>query len=117
MRHGQPEGLVRSVLYRDAVSWWSRNRRERIGDVPERASADVTDRIDRRPVLEQALGRPHPRQRAVPVLRFYEDLSTDETARALGVPIGTVQSQTWKALQRLRQRCVVDPEGIASWTT
>ena len=65
-------------------------------------TADPSDRVDRRLVLEQALAALTPRQRAVLVLRFYEDLSTQETARALGVSAGTVKSQTSAALSRLR---------------
>jgi RNA polymerase sigma-70 factor (sigma-E family) len=103
VRDGEPEGFVRTVLYRDAVSWWRRRRRERLGPVPETAARDdVGEDVPRRLAVESALAVLSPRQRAVVVLRFYEDLGVEQTAAALGVTAGTVKSQTHDALQRLR---------------
>jgi DNA-directed RNA polymerase specialized sigma24 family protein len=42
-------------------------------------------------------------QRAVMVLRYFEDLTTEQTAAALGCSIGTVKSQSARALPRLRE--------------
>jgi RNA polymerase sigma-70 factor (sigma-E family) len=70
-------------------------------------SADPGENID----LLRALARLPARKRACVVLRFYMDLSEADTATALGVSVGTVKSQTAKALQRL-QRLLADPGTI-----
>ena len=61
-------------------------------------SADVDLHLD----IERALERLAPRQRAVVVLRYYEDLTEVEAARVLGVGVGTVKSMHRQALARLR---------------
>jgi DNA-directed RNA polymerase specialized sigma24 family protein len=48
------------------------------------------------------------------VLRYYEDLSEADCAAVLGCSIGTVKSQAWKALARLRQQASTE-EGVTSW--
>jgi RNA polymerase sigma-70 factor (sigma-E family) len=58
---------------------------------------DVAERLD----LLRALGRLSPRKRACLILRFYSDLTEEETARTLGVAVGTVKSQTHRALAQL----------------
>lgn len=102
-----PEPYVRRILYHDSVSRWRRHRgRERlVADVPEGAGAEVDDAM--RLTLAEALDRLTPKQRAVLVLRFYEDLTEAQTAVALGIGVGTVKSQTRHALGRLR---VLAPE-------
>ena len=64
-------------------------------------SAYTPDPSTRRAVID-ALGHLPPRQRAVVVLRFYEDQSIAEAADALGCSIGTIKSQTFEALAKLR---------------
>ena len=97
-------GYARTVLVNTATSWFRRRswRNELPTEtLPERLAPDTAN--DDRPVLMAALARLAPRQRAVVVLRFYDDLSVAETARALGISPGTVKSQTSVALDRLRE--------------
>jgi RNA polymerase sigma-70 factor (sigma-E family) len=104
VRDGDPEAYLRTILYRDAVSWWRRLRRERLTDSPpEPIRPDATEAASTRMLFQQALGRLPARQRAVLVLRFFEDLTEARTAEVLGVAVGTVKSQTSLALRRLRE--------------
>ncbi|MEV7329940.1 SigE family RNA polymerase sigma factor [Micromonospora sp. NPDC093244] len=102
VRDGDPAAYVRTILYRDAVSWWRRRRRERLSAAPPEQVAPDRDGALRL-TLHDALGQLPPRQRAVLVLRYYEDLTEVATAEALGVTVGTVKSQCHAALRRLRE--------------
>ncbi|MFG2052058.1 SigE family RNA polymerase sigma factor [Micromonospora sp. NPDC048935] len=102
VRDGDPAAYVRAILYRDAVSWWRRRRREWLSATPpDRATHDRDGAL--RLTLHDALGLLPPRQRAVLVLRYYEDLTEVATAEVLGVTVGTVKSQCHAALRRLRE--------------
>lgn len=99
---GEPEAYVRRILVRENISRW-RGRRWReisVDRLPDASMPDVT--TEDRLVLAQALARLAPRQRAVIVLRYFEDLTEAETARILGVGVGTVKSQHRDAIARLR---------------
>lgn len=98
-RKDAPEAYVRRAMVNGYTSHWRRRRRESVtSDVPEIAvPAQEPDRA-----LWQVLSSLPPRQRAVLVLRFYEDLSELETARVLGIVPGTVKSQTAKGLAAMR---------------
>jgi RNA polymerase sigma-70 factor (sigma-E family) len=106
LRNENPDAYVRKILYRDAVSSWRRTRRESLSLFPELEldrpepdrSAGTGERLD----LLRALAQLTPKQRAVVVLRFFEDRSEADTADALGVSVGTVKSQTHAALGKLR---------------
>ncbi|HVQ96778.1 MAG TPA: SigE family RNA polymerase sigma factor [Mycobacteriales bacterium] len=100
------EAYVRRVLVTTYATWWRRRWRDEIStaEPPERTSQeDEFAAADLRDEVAAALATLPRRQRAVIVLRFYEDLSTTQTAYALGCSIGTVKSQTAKALTKLRE--------------
>jgi RNA polymerase sigma-70 factor (sigma-E family) len=109
VRAGSPEAYVRAALARTAISSWRRRWR---GEIPYSTLPDVaTDSwsdTERRTVVFAALRQLPARQRAVIVLRFYEDLTEAAVADALGVSVGTVKSQTAKALQHLRVSPLAD---------
>ncbi|QKW35514.1 SigE family RNA polymerase sigma factor [Actinomadura sp. NAK00032] len=99
-----PEGYVRKIMARQHISVWRRRRREHLmGSVPERHYDDRgLERAESDPRLWEALSVLPRRQRAVLVLRYYEDLSDEEIAGMLGISRGTVRSQAARALDKLR---------------
>jgi RNA polymerase sigma-70 factor (sigma-E family) len=106
------EPYARRVLVNTATSWWRRRwHGERPTEfLPERAVADSTDEQLDRDLLWKHVKALPTRQRAVLVLRFYEDMSEAQTAELLDISPGTVKSQTSRALGTLRQRLTA--EGI-----
>ncbi|MEV4618161.1 SigE family RNA polymerase sigma factor [Asanoa sp. NPDC049573] len=100
------EPYARRVLVNTSISWWRRRwHGERPTEVlPERAVADRVDEQLERDALWRHVQSLPARQRAVLVLRFYEDLSEAQTAAILDISTGTVKSQTSRALTTLRAR-------------
>ena len=102
-RHEALDPYVRKVLIRTFIddgrrAWW---RRERLQDTPVEvpvAEASADDRV----MLLRALAKVPPRQRAVLVLRYWEDMSVDEVAATLNCTPGTVKSQAARGLDALR---------------
>jgi len=98
-----PEPYVRRILAREATNRWRRRRwREVSSDVLPETLSEGTDPTDRE-VLRQALMRLSPRQRAVVVLRYFDDLTEQQTAEVLGIGLGTVKSHGREAMARLRE--------------
>lgn len=102
-RNGTVDGYVRKVLVRTAIddSRSAFRRRESVVDAVPDTVASTTG-VDDRLEVREALDSLPPRQRAVVVLRYWEDLSVEETARLLGCHEGTVKSQAAKGLAALR---------------
>ncbi len=97
-----------------ATRWWRRRwTGERpTAELPEHAGPHEYEPVDDRDRLRRALAELPARQRAMVVLRFYEDLSEAETAEALGVSVGTVKSTTSRALARLRASGLAEVEEL-----
>jgi RNA polymerase sigma-70 factor (sigma-E family) len=99
------DGYVRRVMVNTRTSWWRRRK------VDERPAAELPEQPDGRDAVTDlalhdalwtALAGLPKRQRAMVVLRYYEDLSEAETAAVMGVSVGTVKSTTSRALASLR---------------
>ncbi len=101
---GALDQYVRQIITRSLVDEkrrpWRRERAMPSHDLPDVAGNDPP--AEDRMVLVQALAQVPTRQRATLVLRFFEDLSVEETAALLGVSAGTVKSQTSRGLDVLR---------------
>jgi RNA polymerase sigma-70 factor (sigma-E family) len=109
---GNPETYARKVLVNRHRSLLRRalvEARYRYRDRTTEGSSDEhrEDAI----VLWAATRRLPPRQRAVLVLRYYEDLSEAEIARVLGIPVGTVKTLTRRGLARLRRSLDATTQG------
>ncbi|MFG3699502.1 SigE family RNA polymerase sigma factor [Micromonospora sp. NPDC047620] len=100
------EPYARRVMVNTSTSWWRRRwHGERPTEVlPERAAVDEIEHQLDRDLLWRHLSALPTRQRAVLVLRYYEDMSEAQTAALLGISPGTVKSQTSRALGTLRRR-------------
>ena len=93
---------ARVVLANTAASWFRRRGWRNEHPTEVLPDAGVEHDPTTRTALVEALATLAPRQRAVVVLRYYDDLSVREVAHALGISEGTVKSQTSDALARLR---------------
>ena len=103
---GEPEPYVRKIIVNTRTSWlrlaW-RSRELSSATVPDQVEdLDAFGEANDRDAVWAALRRLPPRQRAVLVLRFFEDLPEVQVAELLGCSVGTVKSQASKALARLR---------------
>ncbi|WP_422738185.1 SigE family RNA polymerase sigma factor [Micromonospora sp. WMMD729] len=110
------EAYARRVMVNTSTSWWRRRwHGERPTEVlPERPGLDEIEQQLDRDLLWRHLRELPSRQRAVLVLRYYEDLSEAQTAALLEISPGTVKSQASRALATLRRRMGTDTPDLAA---
>jgi RNA polymerase sigma factor (sigma-70 family) len=101
---------ARTALVREVTSWRRRRRVSHVltAEVPERAQPAPDQLGDSSDALRRALVALPPRQRAVVVLRFYDDMSEADVATALGISRGSVKQHTHRAIVSLRATLSAD---------
>ena len=110
------EAYTRRCMARLATSWWRRRWRGEVptAELPDVAARSPYDDVDVATTVSRALAQLTARQRAVVVLRYFDDLSEVATAASLGCAVGTVKSVHSAAIAKLRTLdCWADvlPEG------
>jgi RNA polymerase sigma-70 factor (sigma-E family) len=110
LRGEDPLRYARRVMTNANIDRWRRDRgRERLTDaVPEQGAADLAAGVVERDAVLLALASLTAQERKVIVLRFLEDVSEADTAKALGMPLGTVKSVTHRAIAKLRENRHLD---------
>ena len=101
------ESYVRTAMVRTLISWRRRyawSREHAAPDPPEIPTPAAGDDVDTRVRMWPIVLALPPRQRAVIVLRYYEDLTESRTAEILGCSIGAIKSHNARALRTLRAR-------------
>jgi RNA polymerase sigma-70 factor (sigma-E family) len=115
---GSYDGYVRRVMMNTYISWWHRRWTKEYPTeiLPEtdsaRSGSDAAEDAVRRRDVATALSVLPRGQRAVVVLRYFHDLTEAQTAETLGCSVGTVKSQTSRALATLRTSPALVEEGV-----
>jgi len=91
--------LVNAHIDQSRRRWWGERPTETLPEVPAESETGASDQRDE---LRRLLAGLPARDRALIVLRYYCDLSEQDTAATLGMPVGTVKSSCARALARLR---------------
>ncbi|MBD9703917.1 SigE family RNA polymerase sigma factor [Streptomyces caniscabiei] len=109
--HRALDGYVRRALLNTRTSQWRKRKVDEFAcdELPEPEGAQAADPAEQQALHDamwRAIMKLPARQRAMVVLRYYEDLSEIQTAEVLGVSVGTVKSAVSRALGKLRE----DPE-------
>jgi RNA polymerase sigma-70 factor (sigma-E family) len=114
-----PDAYVRKVMLNTRSTWWRRSWRfeEPHAAVPDLPAPDELLAFERRQELVRLLAKLSSRQRAVVVLRYYEDLSEAQTADVLGCSVGAVKRHAARALAALRLSVAREPPGSSERDT
>jgi RNA polymerase sigma-70 factor (sigma-E family) len=108
-RKDSPHSYVLTTMARLHISVWRRHRRENLtGEPPDRVHHEVFPPDEEQGLWEKLAALPR-RQRAVLVLRYYEQLSDAEIAKVLGISHGTVRSQAFRGLEKMRSSLSSSP--------
>lgn len=103
------KALVNAHIDQSRRKWWGERSTEILPETPEPTTEVAAS--DLRDVLRRMLGGLGTRERAVVVMRYYCDMSEQETAATLGIPLGTVKSSCARALARLRVEATTSTGG------
>jgi len=98
------DAYMRRVMINTRTEWWRNRKLEEVpsAELPENSIDDGAEQRADREMLRDVMRVLAPKQRQVVIMRHYGQLTTEETARALGMSTGTVKSTLHRALARLR---------------
>ena len=102
----EPDAYLRRIIVNTHRSWWRARRLQEtpVPEVPEAAAGeDAADRHAVGALVRQALAQLPRQQRAVLVLRYYEDLPEADVASLLGCSPGAVKTHAHRGLRALRE--------------
>jgi RNA polymerase sigma-70 factor (sigma-E family) len=106
-RNGDPHAYLRRMLVNGNVSRWRRWRREQpVAETPDRQDSRSMP-VEPHDALQRAVLRLPRQQRAVIVLRYFEDLTEKDAAAVLGCSVGALKSTHSRALAKLRAESVL----------
>lgn len=111
---GNAEAYTRKAITTTAISWFRRKRwsHERpVEQLPDPGAPGHAESVTQSQWLWTALQQLPVRQRTAIVLRYYEDLTEAQTAEAMGCAVGTVKSQVFAGISKLREQLGDDPDG------
>ncbi|MEU1628516.1 SigE family RNA polymerase sigma factor [Streptomyces sp. NPDC020096] len=99
------DAYLRRVLINTRTEWWRARKLQELPteQLPDVSIQDSTEQYADRALLMDVIKVLAPQQRTVVVLRHWEQLSTQETAAALGMSVGAVRSTLHRGLARLRE--------------